>query len=69
MIRLIVYLGGAYWALKQLGFQITKAKPVQGYGEVHDPFEHPLGDHVCQVCEHHHPELEQRVKKLEKFHG
>jgi hypothetical protein len=68
MIKLALYAYGFYWALGKMGYGISKNKPVQGYGEAHDPFEHPLGEYTCQSCPHHHPDLAKRIEAIERDH-
>lgn len=68
MIKLALYAYGFYWLLKKAGYDIQKSNTVKGYGEVHDPFEHPMGDLTCNSCAHHHPDLEKRIEAVEREH-
>jgi len=53
MIRLALYAYGFWWVLNKMGYTVTKAKPVQGFGEAHDPLEHPMGELNCTGCPRH----------------
>lgn len=64
MIKLFIYGFLGYWLYNKT----KKSKAVAGYGEAHHPFEHPMGEHVCQVCTHHHPDIEKRLEKVERDH-
>lgn len=53
MIKLALYAYGFYWLLGKAGYGISK-QTVQGFGAVHDPFEHPMSEDVCNSCTHHY---------------
>lgn len=51
MIKLALYGYGFYWLFTKMGMMGTKQ--LKGYGEVHHPFEHPMGDSNCNECQMH----------------
>lgn len=69
MIKLALYAYGFWWVLQKMGYTVKKENEgLKGYEDVHDPFEHPMGDLTCNICKHHHPEIEKRIQRLEEYH-
>lgn len=57
MINLVVYGIAFYWVFDKLG--MFKSGPMQGH-------DHSLGAENCVACKHQHPELEKRLRKIER---